>query len=441
MNPNKRAGISTVVVVLGVIVIIVLAGAVGFYYLYLTPGTSTTTGTKVGSPIKVGMTLSQSGTYASLDGNYTKFNTAWANWVNTNGGLVDKSGVHHNVTITWYDDQSQTQLAISQYHELAEQNNVTVLVSPYSADIGTSLIPIAEADQVPIIMAEASTASMWVPGNAHDWASTSMVPYWSNNYTTGWSGAYFSMLKALIAANPSTAPKKIAFVGWDITWAKDDYNSSLQLAQQAGLQIVYQTKLQPNFNDPVSAFTAIIPQLKAASPDIVYLATFGPVAALWMKAAAAAGFQPKQWHTIEWGAAFAPILTGTGYVDHTTTDVFWTPTYLTKSGGGYADESVFNQLMTTAYGSTQAGWYLFQNVELRMIIFEMISAAVAQSTSPTRANINTALHQLNIPTISGQLVIGSAGYGNIGLVTVQWQNGRVQTVYPASLANATYAWP
>lgn len=429
------------VMALAVVVIIVVAGVVGYYFLYLTPGT-TTTSTKVGSPIIIGMTLSQSGTYASLDGNYTKFNTAWANWVNTNGGLVDKSGVHHNVTIVWHDDQSQTNLAVSQYHELAEQNNATVLVSPYSADIGTELIPIAQADQVPLIMAEASTASMWVPSNPHSFAVTSMVPYWADNSTTGWSGAYFSMLKAQIAANPITAPKSIAFVGWDITWAKDDYNSSLQLAQQAGLQVVYQNKLAPNFNDPVSAFTAIIPALQAAHPDIVYLATFGPVAALWMKAAAAAGYAPKQWHTIEWGAAFAPILGGSPtYVAHTTTDVFWTPTYLTKSGGGYTDESVFNTLLTTAYGSTQAGWYIFQNIELRMIIFEMIAAAVAQSTTPTRANINTALHALNIPTISGQLVVQPQGYGNIGLVTVQWQNGRVQTVFPTALANATYAWP
>jgi len=387
------------------------------------------------------MTLSQSGTFASLDGNYTKFNAAWQNWVNGNGGLVDKNGVHHNVTIIWYDDQSQHDLAVNLYHRLAEQDNVTVLISPYSADIGKDLIPIAVADKVPIIMAEASTAEMWVPSNPHDWAVTSMVPYWTIDYTTGWSGSYFSMLKQQMASNPNSAPKTMAFVGWDITWAKDDYNSSLRLAPQAGLQVVYQNLLQPDFTNPVAGFQAIIPTLKAANPDVVYLATFGPVAALWMKAAAQAGFQPKQWHTIEWGAAFAPILGGTQNVNHVTTEVFWTPTYLSKSGGGFADETLFNQLLTSGYGNAQFGWYLFQNIELRMIIFEMISTAVAQSSSPTRANLNAALHQLNIPTISGQLVVQSAGYGTIGLVPVQWQNGRVQTIYPSSFANATYAWP
>jgi branched-chain amino acid transport system substrate-binding protein len=415
-------------------VILVVAGALGYFYLVPTTPPK-------GSVIKIGMALSQSGVFASLDGNYTRFNTAWANWVNSNGGLVDKSGVHHNITIIWYDDQSQHDLAVSQYHKLAEQDLVSLLISPYSADIGKDLIPIAEADQVPIIMAEASTAVMWVPSNPHDWAVTSMVPYWSVDYTTGWSGSYFSMLKQLVSSNPSGAPKTIAFVGWDITWAKDDYNSSLHLAPQAGLRVLSADLVQPDFSNPVAAFSALIPKLQAENPDIVYLATFGPVAALWMKAAAQAGFQPKQWHTIEWGAAFAPILGGTQNVNHVTSEAFWTPSYLSRSGSGYADEATFGQLLKTAYGSAQVGWYLFQNIELRMIIFEMISAAVSQTTSPTRANLNTALHQLNIPTVSGQLVVQSAGYGTIGLVPIQWQGGRVQTVFPSTLANATYAWP
>jgi ABC-type branched-subunit amino acid transport system substrate-binding protein len=417
------------------VIILVVAGSVGYFYL-LPKAPS-----KPGSVIKIGMTLSESGTFASLDGNYTKFNNAWANWVNTNGGLVDKNGVHHNVTIIWYDDQSQHDLAVSQYHKLAENDNVSVMISPYSADIGKDLIPVAVTDKVPLIMAEASTAEMWVPSNPHDWAVTSMVPYWSVDYTNGWSGQFFSLLKQQTSSSPATAPKTIALVGWDITWAKDDYNSSLHLAPQSGLTVAYQKLLQPDFTNPVAAFQAIIPELKAANADVVYLATFGPVAALWMKAASQAGYQPKQWHTIEWGAAFAPILGGAQNVNHVTSEAFWTPTYLSKSGGGYSDETTFSQLLQTAYGSTQTGWYLFQNIELRMIIFEMISAAVAASSSPSRANLNAALHQLNIPTVSGQLVVQSTGYGTIGLVPIQWQNARVQTVFPSALSNATYIYP
>ena len=427
---RNRPGISRIGVVIAVIAILVVAGGVSYYYLTATPSATK------GSTLKIGMTLSQSGLFASLDGNYTHFNDAWQSYVNSNGGLVDGSGVHHNVTIISYDDQSQHDLAVSQYHKLAEQDNVSFLISPYSADIGKDLIPVAQADKVPLIMAEASSAGMWVPSNPHDWAVTSMVPYWQADFTTGWSGSYFSMLKQQIATNPNGSPKTIAFVGWDITWANDDFNSSLNLAPQAGLSVVYQKLLQPDFTNPVAGFQAIIPDLKAANPDVVYLATFGPIAGLWMKAASQSGFQPKQWHTIEWGAAFASI-TGQPLASHTTTEVFWTPTFASQQGSGFADEALFTQLVKNA-GIT---WYNFQNIELRMIIFQMIAKAVSQVSSPTRANLNTALHQLNMPTVGGQLVVQSQGYGTIGLVPVQWQNGRIQTLFPQSLKNATYVYP
>src|SRR2546428_11022882 len=428
---RNRPGISRIGVVIVVIAIVVVAGGVGYFYLPATPSATK------GSTLKIGMTLSESGIFASLDGNYTHFNDAWQTYVNSNGGLVDGSGVHHNVTIISYDDQSQHDLAVSQYHRLAEQDNVSFLISPYSADIGEDLIPVAQADKVPLIMAEASSAGMWVPSNPHDWAVTSMVPYWQVDFTTGCSGSYFSMLKQQITANPNGSPKTIAFVGWDITWANDDFNSSLNLAPQAGLSVVYQKLLQPDFTNPVAGFQAIIPDLKAANPDIVYLATFGPVAALWMKAASQSGFQPQQWHTIEWGAAFASI-TGQQLASHTTTEVFWTPTFASQQqSSGFADEALFNQLVTKA-GVT---WYNFQNIELRMIIFEMIAKAVSQVSSPTRANLNNALHQLNMPTVGGKLVVQPQGYGTIGLVPVQWHNGRIQTLFPSSLANATYVFP
>jgi len=156
-----------------------------------------------------------------------------------------------------------------------------------------------------------------------------------------------------------------------------------------------------------------------------------------MKAASQSGFQPQQWHTIEWGAAFASI-TGQQLASHTTTEVFWTPTFASQQqSSGFADEALFNQLVTKA-GVT---WYNFQNIELRMIIFEMIAKAVSQVSSPTRANLNNALHQLNMPTVGGKLVVQPQGYGTIGLVPVQWQNGRIQTLFPQSLANATYTYP
>src|SRR5437667_9643889 len=97
---RNRPGISRIGVVIVVIAILVVAGGVGYFYLTATPPATK------GSTLKRGMTLSQSGLFASLDRNYTPFNDAWQRYGNSHGGAADGSTAHHNITRIWYDDSS-----------------------------------------------------------------------------------------------------------------------------------------------------------------------------------------------------------------------------------------------------------------------------------------------------------------------------------------------
>jgi len=454
-----RNAISTVVIAVVAVVIIVVA-AVGVYFV-TTLSTSSTTGSTAtsslstitgssgggaGPNVTVAMTVSQSGSYGPLDSGYLYFNEAWQASVNSQGGLVDKSGQHHLVKVITADDASTVSTADTLYHQFAESEGANVLVSPYSADTGLTLQPIAQTDKVPLIMAEASTASMW--NGTYTWQVTDMVPYWADDTTNAWSASYFQML------NSTHWAKTIAFVGWDITWAIDDYNSGLWLANHtAGLNVVYHQLLAPQFTNP--DFSQQISALKALNPDIVYLAMFGPFCAIFINQANAAGFHPKEWHTIEWGASFAPTLaSASGNTDNITSEVFWTPSFPSSNAGTSTFLQLMNNANQLAIQANSTGkvapvtWYNYQNIELRMIIFQMIAQAVsmipsANFTSQASENsaLNYVLHHENFPTISGQLVVQPAGYGTIGLVAVQWQHNDIQTVWPRNVANATYVNP
>jgi len=370
-------------------------------------------------PLKIGMTISKDGLFAPLTSGYEAFNREWLKWVNNvrKGVYIRELDVRVPVEIIMYDDRSQPDLAIQLYTKLATEDNVHILVSPYSADIGIQLIPtVAERYRVPMIMAEASTKDMWNKG--YRYAVTSMVPYWEAN-KNGWSASYFELIKQTGWA------KTIAFVGWDITWAIDTYNSGKELARQAGLNIVYDQLLTPGTTD----FAGVIRELKSIQPDIVFLAMFGPVNALFIRQANEAGFKPKEFHVIEYGAGFVD---GLGpLAEGVTSEIFWTPSFK------YYQSDLLNELMARAGLS----WVDWQWTELRMIIFQMIVAAVEEAGRLDRDAINDALHRLQIMTVSGPLIIGPQGYGNIGLVAIQIQNGRIQTVWPRELANATYVYP
>jgi branched-chain amino acid transport system substrate-binding protein len=441
MKKVERVGISNTVAAL-LAVVLLLVGLGGGYFIgtstsvaptvvtrtaFVTVGgtvteriTITTSGEQqTRPPLKIGMTISKDGLFAPLTSGYEAFNREWLNWVNNvrKGVYIRELGARVPVEIIMYDDRSQPDLAIQLYTKLATEDNVHILVSPYSADIGIQLIPtVAERFRVPMIMAEASTKDMWNKG--YKYIVTSMVPYWEDN-ENGWAANYFDMLAKTKWA------KTIAFVGWDITWAIDTYNSGKSLARKAGLQIVYDQLLAPGTTD----FSGVIRELKTINPDIVYLAMFGPVNALFIKQAAEAGFKPKEFHVIEYGAGFVQSLGP--LAEGVTSDIFWTPSFK------YYQSDLLNQLMARAGLS----WVDWQWTELRMIIFQMIINAVEEAGKLDRDAINDALHRLQIMTVSGPLIIGPQGYGNIGLVTIQIQNGRIQTVWPPQLANATYVHP
>jgi ABC-type branched-subunit amino acid transport system substrate-binding protein len=429
-----------IVIVVVIIVIIAVAG-----YLAYTQLAKTTTTTTVGSKITIAMTVSQSGQYAPLDAGYLYLNNAWQNWVDSHGGLVDANGVHHNVTVITTDDSSDVATADQDYHSFAESQGANILVSPYSADTGVTLLPIAQADHVPLIMSEASTRSMW--NGTYTWAVTPLVPYWDNDTTNAWAASYFGLL------NQTGWAHTIAFVGWNIAWAVDDYTSGVWLAQHTkGLTITSQQLLTPQFTNPdfSSAVQQILSSNGGKSPDIVFCAMFGPFCAQFITQAEGAGLVPKQWHTIEWGASFAGIVNSAGYsTNNMTTDVFWTPSFPASNPGTALYQSITATASKWATGNSSSNaavtWYNYQNIEIRWEIFQMINASIAKiptanfsSAATLDSSINNELHSINIQAIAGPLAIQPLGFGTMALVTVQFENGRINTVYPSSVSNATY---
>ncbi len=424
MKASSKRAVTTIAAA-GISIALLVVGLVGGYYAAIATTSPKIVEKTVELPtqtIKIGMTISKSGPFAPLDSDYDKFNKAWQDWINGQNMVIANKRVKFEVTSL--DDSSDAAKAVQLYTRLATQDKVDILVSPYSAFFGLQLIPIAEQNQVPLIMAEASTATMWTAGNK--WIMTSMVPYWEKGLN-GWSATYFDMLEK------NNWPKTIAFVGWDIPWAGDDHKSSVALAQKMGLQVIYDVLLQPNFANP--DFTAQITALKGLNPDIVYLSMFGPFSAQFIKQANDQGFRPKEWHSIEFGAAFLPTLGS--LANGVTSEIFWTPNF------SFYQTDIFKQLLN------QAGmdWRVWQWVELRMIIFQMIVQAVQDSAirnpadSFSKASINDALHKLQMMTISGPLIVQSPGYGTVGLVPIQIQNGNIVTIWPTNLADATYVHP
>src|SRR5437867_8257334 len=130
-----RAGRGRVIAIAidAVVIIAVLAGAIVFVLSQSsTPGT-----------IKIGFTISRTGTFNvegtnSLNG----IQTATA-WVNTHGG-VTVGGKSYQLVLDFVDDQSDRNNIVPTYTQIVTQDQAQFLLAPYSSPLTSAAAPIAD---------------------------------------------------------------------------------------------------------------------------------------------------------------------------------------------------------------------------------------------------------------------------------------------------------
>src|SRR2546428_10487498 len=134
VSPGRRRKLIAIGV--AVLVIRVALTAAGVYYLTRPTGFAGT--------IKVGFTISLTGTFnvegtSSLNGIKTA-----ANWINSHGG-VSVGGKSYNISLDYYDDQSGPQGNIGPlYTKIIQQDGAQFLLAPYSSGLTSAAAPIAD---------------------------------------------------------------------------------------------------------------------------------------------------------------------------------------------------------------------------------------------------------------------------------------------------------
>jgi branched-chain amino acid transport system substrate-binding protein len=110
-----------------------------------TQATTTTTGATPttaadAEPIVIGGSLGLTGAFAGPSAGYKASYDYWLEQINANGGLLGRP-----VEMIIYDDESTPATAQSLYERLINQDNVDLLLAPYTTFVGGAIIPVAEA--------------------------------------------------------------------------------------------------------------------------------------------------------------------------------------------------------------------------------------------------------------------------------------------------------
>ncbi|MGE9008780.1 amino acid ABC transporter substrate-binding protein [Leptospira interrogans] len=229
-----------------------LGGTIAAAVLGLTFGL-TSAATAQQPPIKIGMSMAQTGGLAG-GGKASQLGIeVWRDDVNARGGLLGRK-----VELIVYDDKSSASETPAIYSKLLDVDKVDILFAPYATVPTAPLMPLVKQ------------RGMLLMGN-FSFQVNSKVGHdmWFNNAPWGPADSWAS---SFLDLGQKAGGKTIALLAADQEFAQNLAKTAREVATKLGMKIVFDQAYPPSTVE----FSGILRALKAAKPDIVYVASYPP---------------------------------------------------------------------------------------------------------------------------------------------------------------------
>jgi branched-chain amino acid transport system substrate-binding protein len=203
-------------------------------------------------PIKIGASLSLTGTYAKLGKNQHEGYQLCQKDLNARGGLLGRK-----IEFVVYDDQSLPATAVRLYEKLITEDKVDSVMGPYSSPVTEAVANVTEKYKKVLVSPLAATTSIFKKTPRRQYIFMVISP----------AEAY---LEGLVDMAAKRGLKTVAVVNEDTLFSKAAASGAVELAKKKGLQVVYQEAYPKGNTD----FSALLTKVKAANPDVIAAATY-----------------------------------------------------------------------------------------------------------------------------------------------------------------------
>jgi len=207
-------------------------------------------------PIVIGGTLGLTGAFAEPSTDYRAVYDRWLEQVNKKGGLLGRP-----VKMVIYNDESTPTVAQSLYSRLLDQDQVDLVLAPYTTFIGGAIVPIVLSHQK--LLFNGGFVGINIFKNAKG-SIIGSYTYQEPDYTRG----LFELIKGL---PESKRPKRVAvFTAQNpfpivVRDGVGGVGGALNFAKAAGMSVVVNEQYPPNTTD----FTGLVQKAKAANADML----------------------------------------------------------------------------------------------------------------------------------------------------------------------------
>lgn len=355
------------------------------------------------APIKIGFMLPYTGTFANIGSN---IENGFRLYVQEQGGRLGGREVQYFKV----DDESEPSKATDNVNKLLKRDNVDVLVGSVHSGVALAMAKVAKDSNALLIVPNAGADAITGPMCA---------PNIVRSAFSNWQPA-FAMGKVLAAKGA----KKAMTITWNYAAGNESVKGFTEAFEKGGGKVVKDLTLP----FPGVEFQALLTEVAAQKPDVVYAFFAGGGAVKFVKDYAAAGLNK----TIP--------LYGPGFLTDGTLEAQGAAAQGMLTTLHYADDldtprnNAFRKAFALAY-KTNADVYAVQGYDAAQILGAGLAAV--KGDLARRDALTAAMHKVTVDSPRGKFTISPAGnpVQDIYLREVKGKNNEYRSVAVKALAD------
>ncbi len=360
-------------------------------------------------PIRIGASLSLTGTYAKLGKNQHEGYQLCEKDLNAKGGLLGRK-----VQFVVYDDQSMPPTGVRLYEKLITEDKVDAVMGPYSSPITEAVVNVTEKYKKIMVTPLAATTSIFRKEPRRKYIFMVLSP----------AEVY---LEGLVDMAAKRGLKTVAVVNEDTLFSKAAAAGAVELAKKKGMPVVF-TEAYPKGN---TDFSALLTKIKATNPDVLAAATYFDDAVALTRQMKELNVNPKMYGVTVGGdlPEFYDVLKGSAEYIYGATQ--WEPV-LNYPGNKEWFESYKAEFKHEPSYHSAAGY-------AGCLIY---AEGVKRAGSLDADKVREQLLKLETRTMFGDYKVDQDGFQTAHkMVTFQWQKEKKVVVWPDDLAQGKILFP
>lgn len=337
--------------------------------------------------------------------------------INADGGIyVEEYGTKIPVRLTVYDDESDPTKAVSKMETLYSDQNVTAYLGGAGSSMHAATTAIAEKNKVPYCGISFALYKIHQQGYKYLFSPFPKSPQQAKDT--------FEVLNSIPEAD---RPTKVAIFSYSDDWGKELGGLWEENAKANGYEVVLRAE---NPVAPNNDWSDAILKAKAAGAEVLLTMPIFPDGSGMFKTMSELGWAPKFALVIRapeglnWGESMGTV------GDYVTIFPGW------HHGAKFPGVEELNSQYQEEYGRPAD---LLTGPAYACV--QIIAAAIEKAGTLDRDAVRDAMAATDMETVIGPVTFNEDGTGNVLNPLIQWQNGKMELVWPSDQATADFVYP